>query len=162
MSLLLGDDRLLANHVSLIQNLGAHEQRTVLHSILRNLSERHLGDTRSEIHDEKQQDCSKALGGAAALISNLVENNEILKDGLADWLTGISGDDIGMELNIRRAVVSALANDHGELLIETIDLPAYIFLDRMLSVYKKSLESFGDKLSITYTPILRQEGISKK
>lgn len=159
LSLLLGDDRLLANSVSLIKHLGAHEQRTFLHSILRILSKRHLGDTRSGIHDEKQQDYSKALRGAAALISNLVENNKILKDGLADWLTGMSGDDIGEEINVRRTVISALANDHGGLLIGNIDLPAYKFLDRMLSVYKKSLESFGDKLSITYTPILRQEGI---
>ena len=160
MSLILGDDRLLANCVSLIQHLGAHEQRNFLHSILRILSKRHLGGTRSGIHDEKQQDYSKALRGAAALISNLAENNKFLKDGLEHCLNENHGYDLGEEINVRRAVVSALANDHGRLRIRNIDLPAYRFLDRILSVYKKSLESFGDKLSITYTPILRQEGIS--
>lgn len=41
-----------------------------------------------------------------------------------------------------------------------IDLPAYKFSARILRVFNKSLESFGDKLSIAHTPMLHQEGIN--
>lgn len=157
---MIGNDHLLANIVSLIQHLGVPEQRIFLHSLLRILSKRHLRDATGGIPDEIQQGCSKALRGAAALIFNFVKNTTVLKDGLVDWLTGVSGDDIGQEVDIRRAVLSALADDHGMLLKWTIGLPAYRLLARMLSVLKKSLESFGDKLSIMHTPMLRQEGIS--
>lgn len=159
-SLILGDDHLLASTVSLIQHLGVHEQRTFLHALLRILLKRHLGDTRGDIHDENQQDCSKAMGGAAALISKIVKDTTVLKDELVDWLTGVSGDDIGLEINVRRVVVSVLANDHGRSLVRTNGLPAYTFLVRLLSVLNKSLESFGDKLYIAHTPMLHQEGIS--
>lgn len=66
---------------------------------------------------EKQQDDNKALGGTAALISKLVQDSEVLKDGLVDWLTGVSGDAVGQEINVRRAVVAALAHDHSRLLV---------------------------------------------
>lgn len=124
-SLIFGDDHLLASTVSLIKYLGVHEQRTFLHSILRILSKEHLGDTRGGIHDENLQDCSRALGGAAALISELVKDTTALKDELVDWLTGVSGDDIGLEINVRRVVVSVLVNDHGKSLVRTNGLPAY-------------------------------------
>lgn len=159
-SLLLGDDHLLTNIISLIQRLGVYEQKSFLYSLLRILSRRHLGGTSGGKHDEVRQDCSKALKGAAALIWKLAKNSTVLKDGLVDWLSGVSGDGIGQEINVRRAVVSALADDHGRLFISTIDFSAYRFLARMLSVLTKSLESFGDKLSIKHTPMLHQEGIS--
>lgn len=140
-SLLLGDDHLLTNIISLIQQLGVYEQKSFIYSLLRILSRRHLGGTSGGIHDEVRQDCSKALKGATALIWKLAKNSTVLKDGLVDWLSGVSGDGIGQEINVRRAVVSALADDRA----------------RMLSVLTKSLESFGDKLSIKHTPMLHQE-----
>lgn len=111
-SLICGNDISLANNVSLIQSLGAHEQRFFLYSLLRVLSKRHLS-TFSKDHNDKQQEFIRALGGAGALISHLVKDSVILKDALADWLTGASGDGISQESTIRRAVVAALSGDHG-------------------------------------------------
>lgn len=116
-SLICGEDHLLANSVSLIQHLGVYEQKNFLYSLLRILSRRHLGATNCGIQSEKQQDWGKPLRGVAALISKLANNSAVLKDGLVDWLTGVSGDGIGQEINIRRAVVSALVDDHGRLFI---------------------------------------------
>lgn len=116
-SLLIGDDHLLANSVSLIQHLGVHEQKKFLHSLLRILSKRHLGGTSGSIHHEDPQDSSRALRGAAALISKLVKDTIVLKDELVDWLTGVSGDGIGLEINIRRVVISALVDDHGRSIV---------------------------------------------
>ncbi|MCJ1465899.1 telomere binding protein [Pseudocyphellaria aurata] len=140
-SFILGEDHLLTNSVNLVQNLGVHEQRSFLHSLLRILSKRHLENTSGGHPYEKQQDNKKALGGTAALISKLVQDSEVLQDGLVDWLTGVSGDAVGQDFNVRRAVVAALAHDQA----------------RILHVLNKSLELFGDKLSIRHTPMLHQE-----
>ena len=116
-SLICGEDLLLANSASLIQHLGVYEQKNFLYSLLRILSRRRLGATSGGIQSEKQQDRGKALRGVAALISKLANDSAVLKDGLVDWLTGVSGDGIGQEINIRRAVISALVDDHGRLFI---------------------------------------------
>ena len=116
-SLIRGDDHLLANSLSLIRSLAVHEQKVVLFSLLRIISKRSLSEFSSDIKDEKQVEFGGAIGGAAALISNIVQDSIDLKDSLVDWLTGVSDNGIGQDHAIHRAVIAALSEDYGRLIV---------------------------------------------
>lgn len=102
--------------MSLIRSLAVHEQKAFLFSLLRILSKRSLSKPSSVIKDEKEPEHKKTIKGAAALVSNIVQDSTVLKDALADWLTGVSGDGIGQDHAIHRAVIAALSEDHSRLI----------------------------------------------
>lgn len=157
--LIYGDGTLLIDYLSLIKNLGAQEQKTFLYSLLRILSKHRLSSFKGNSSDDEQQEHTRILRGAGALISSLVKDSDVLKDALISWLTGVSGDGIAQETAIRRVVIAALSVDHGRG-------PTWVFkahtdrqaLARMIVLFNKILELFGDKLFIKHTPMLHQQG----
>ena len=158
-SLIYGDDTFLINYRSLIKNMGVQEQKTSLYSLLRILSKHRLPSSTETLSDDEQQDQTIILRGAAALIWFLVKDSDILKDALISWLTGGSGDGIGQEKAIRRAVIAALSDDHGREFTWVVKVHAdRQTLARMISLFNKILELFGDKLFIKHTPMLHQQG----
>lgn len=160
-SLIYGDDTFLINYHSLIKNMGGQEQKTSLYSLLRILSKHRLPNFTGTLSDDEQQEDTRILRGAAALISFLVKDSDILKDALISWLTGGSGDGIGQEKAIRRAVIAALSDDHGREFTWFVKVHAdRQALARMIVLFKKTLELFGDKLFIKHTPMLHQQGFT--
>ena len=157
--LIYGDETLLTNYRSLLKNLGAQEQITFLYSLLRILSKLRLSSFTGNLTHDEQQEHTRILSGAGALISCLVKDSDILKDALIRWLTGVSGDGIAQERDIRRAVIAALSVDHGRELtwvfMAHADRQA---LARMIVLFNKILELFGDKLFIKHTTMLHQQG----
>lgn len=160
-SLIYGDDTFLINYHSLIKYMGGQEQKTSLYSLLRILSKHRLPTFTGTLSDDEQQEDTRILRGAAALISFLVKDSDILKDALISWLTGGSGDGIGQEKAIRRAVIAALSDDHGRKFTWFVKVHAdRQALARMIVLFKKTLELFGDKLFIKHTPMLHQQGFT--
>lgn len=158
-SLIYGDDTFLINYRSLIKNMGVQEQKTSLYSLLRILSKHRLPILTETLSDDEQQEHTRILRGAAALISFLVKESDILKDALVSWLTGSSGDGIGQEKAIRRAVIAALSDDHGRGFTCVVKVYAdRQALARMIVLFNKILELFGEKLFIKHTPMLHQQG----
>lgn len=159
--LIYGDSTLLISYLSLIKNMGVQEQKNFLYSLLRILSKHRLSSFTGNLNVDEQQEHTRILRGAGALISCLVKDSDILKDALVSWLTGISGDGIAQEQAIRRAVIAALSVDHGRE-------PAWVVkanadrqaLARMIALFNKILELFGDKLFIRHTSMLHQQGLT--
>lgn len=159
-SLIYGDDTFLINYRSLIKNMGVQEQKTSLYALLRILSKHRLPSFTGTLSDDEQQEHTRILRGAAALISSLFTDSDILKDALISWLTGGSGDGIGQEKAIRRAVIAALSDDHGREFTWVVKVHAdRQALARMIALFNKTLELFGDKLFIKHTPMLHQQGL---
>lgn len=160
LRLIYGDDTLLINYLSLIKNLGAQEQKTFLYSLLRILSKHRLSSFTGNLSDDEQQEHTRILCGAGALIWCLVKDSDILKDALISWLIGVSGDGIAQEKAIRRAVIAALSIDHGRELNWVVKAHAdRQALARMIVLFNKILNLFGDKLFIKHTPMLHQQGL---
>lgn len=160
-SLIYGDDTFLINYRSLIKNMGVQEQKTSLYSLLRILSKHRLPSFTGTLSYDEQQEDTRILCGAAALISFLVKDSDILKDALISWLTGGSGDGIGQGKAIRRAVIAALSDDHGREFNWVVKVHAdRQALARMIVLFNKALELFGDKLFIKHTPMLHQQGFT--
>ena len=98
-----------------MKRLSAHEQKTLLFSIIRILSEMHLS-TNGPIQDLRRVGQSKAIGGVAALIKAIVEDVQTLQDFLVEWLVGVSADAVGYVHIAHRAVTAVLSSIPGEYL----------------------------------------------
>lgn len=109
LNLLSGDGRLLQRCKSLLARLSAHEQKTLLYSIIRILSKQHLR-TEFPSQNPKCEGQSKAVGGVASLLRAIVEDVPILQDNLVEWLVGVSANAVGQLHNAHRAVIAALSS----------------------------------------------------
>lgn len=97
--------------------LSAHEQKTLLYSIIRTLSKQHLPtETESSSRDSRREGQSKAIGGVAAFIGTIVADIPTLQDDLVEWLVGVSADAVGQVHNAHRAVIAALSSIPSEYL----------------------------------------------
>lgn len=142
-----------------MERLSANEQKTLLFSIIRILSEMQLS-TDGPTQDLRRVGQSTAIGGVAALIKAILDDVQILQDFLVEWLVGVSADAVGYVHITHRAVTVALSSIPGEYL--NLELQYFIPLNRLpeqaTKALQKGLTLFGDKLYIKHTPILHQEG----
>ena len=99
----------------LMERLSAHEQKSLLYSIIRILSGMHLS-TDGPTQDSRLVDQNKAIGGVAALIRAIVGDVQILLDYLVEWLVGVSADAVAYMHIAHRAVIAALSSIPGEYL----------------------------------------------
>ena len=113
LSCTIEGDNLVFRISSLMNNLGGHEQKKFLYSLLRILSKQNGVLAEDGANNSEQQQNDKMFLGNAALISCLVNNNITLKDALMDWLTGVSGDGAGQDIVKHRLAIAALSNDKG-------------------------------------------------
>ncbi|KIW20098.1 hypothetical protein PV08_00673 [Exophiala spinifera] len=130
---------------TLIQSLPSHDQKSLFDTILCDLGRKHLGGSINVADKESLASHSAAIGGVAAMINGIVENNPLLQAHLTHWLTTANGQYVGLGLDSRRAVIASLATDK----------------DKLQAVLEKSLEVFGDKLQMQRDPILQQEAIAQ-
>lgn len=93
--------------------LSAHDQRTLLYSIIRILSKQHL-PTEGPSQGSRREGQGKAIGGVAALVRAIVGDVSTLQDNLVEWLVGVSADAVGQVHNAHRAVTAALSSIPGK------------------------------------------------
>ena len=111
--LLLGKRALWTTMHHLIHSLPAHDQKGVFDVMVRDLTRKYLQG--GAVVGEKEYFSRNAgtVGGVAAMISGLVQNNKILEAHLIHWLTSGNGEYAGLGLDIRRAVIVTLASNQG-------------------------------------------------
>lgn len=159
LDLLSGDNRSLQKYKALMAKLSAHEQKTLLYSIIRISSQHHL-PMEGPSRDSGREGQGKAIGGVAALIRAIVGNVPTLQDDLVEWLVGVSADAVGQVHNAHRAVIAALSSIPSVYLDSVLQ---YLQLlnhlpEQVTKALQKGLTLFGDKLYIKHTPTLHQEG----
>lgn len=113
------------------------DQRKVLVSLLKHLSARYL----NSIVDEDLSPNS-VISAVVKLISDIVDKDPRRVEYLTTWLTDTTGAGVGDGIAIRRAVIAAISWSR-----ETIG--------RVLEKLIGSME----KMYISYTPVLQQEGM---
>lgn len=118
-------------------NLAYSEQRSLLFSLLKALSEIYLN--RLDPSDASNEET--VISAAAEVINGFVRNEPKYTPLLITWLTSATGAGLGDAVGIRRAVLAVLASSK----------------DNMTTLFDKSLNQFGDFLYIRHTPILQQE-----
>ncbi|MCJ1283700.1 telomere binding protein [Xylographa opegraphella] len=116
----------------LLYDLASHEQKNVLYTVIRLITER----------DSCITSKYGFVGGLAALIDALVTDKTYLHEALVDWLGAKSMNGLKISIRSRRAVLAALS-PHAEL---------------VKTALQKLLNDFGDKLYIKHTPVSQQEG----
>jgi telomere length regulation protein len=136
--LLLKDDISAETFRKVFSHLPALEQRKILFSIFKFLSERFLNSL--ELQNPSTPDA--IISGVARVITRLVGDSQVARDHLVAWSTNSTGAGLGDGVGIRRAVLAVLSQDR----------------DSILTVLEKSLSQFGDQLYIKHSPILQQEG----
>ena len=98
---------------SLFSNLATYDQKSILYTILRIFSEGHILSTTYVNNADVDMKQTNTVGGLAAFITFLINDQSYIQDALIEWLAGISGGSTGVDTTIRRAVVAALAYNLG-------------------------------------------------
>lgn len=144
---------------TLIQSLPSHDQKSLFDTILCDVARKHLGGSLNVADKGSLESNSPAIGGVAAMISGLTENNTLLQAHLTHWLTSANGQYVGLGFASRRAVVASLSANQGthNRLSNSRTINDF-YLDKLQAVLEKSLEVFGNKLQMQHDPILQQEG----
>lgn len=96
------------------------------------------------------------VGGVAAMVSGLTQNNKVLEDHVGEWLTSTNGDYATIGLDTRRAVIATLATHQG-MCPDAFRAMLTIPTEKLQRILEKCLENFGDKLQIQHSPIVQQE-----
>lgn len=134
----LVDETQKGNHIrTIFENLAHSEQRSVLYSLLKALSELYL----DKLDSSDAPSMAKTISAAAGIINGLVANEPKYTSLLVTWLTSGTGAGLGDTVGIRRAVFAVLASN----------------IDDVINAFEQSLHQFGDFLYIKHTPILQQE-----
>lgn len=126
----------------IIENLPVYEQRTVIFSSLRLLSNRYISQNIVMDEPDWWKTDSKLISAAAAYLNHVISGHDSRKEHLITWLTSLSGAGVGDVIGIRRTAVAVFSESKDD--IET--------------VVEKTLHHFGDELYVRHTPTLQQEG----
>lgn len=114
-SLLLGKRALWTTLHNLVQPLPAYDQIGLFDTILRDLARKFLPGGLGTVKDrDSLRDNSSTVGGVAAMVKGLVQNNAILEAHVVHWLTSTTGDYAALGLDTRRAVIVNLASAQGK------------------------------------------------
>lgn len=112
-TLMHGQDYLITKISSLIQLLGQLDQINFLQSILRVLSKRPQFLAMEKDDYSESQEQTKAVSAGAAIISGIIQDSTVLRDGLMNWIIGVSGDGFAHNVRMHRSGIAALSRDHG-------------------------------------------------
>lgn len=108
-----GQDHLIAKISSLIQHLSKHDQLSFFHSMLRVLSKQPQFLAMDKGNNAELQEQKRAVSAGAAIISGLLQDSVVLRDGLMNWIIGVSGDGFAHNIRMHRSAIAALSRDHG-------------------------------------------------
>ncbi|KAL1603482.1 telomere binding protein [Paraconiothyrium brasiliense] len=144
MLLVMIDSNSISAFTSLLHKMKAFEQRKYLNAIITVLSNHYLnaiGDNTTRPVVES----SPRIGGVAALVNELIRDNDTLKEHLVTSLTKSGIPALDDSLSGRRSVIAAIANDE----------------DHIHTLLENSLKMFGDTFYIKHTPIIQQEALAQ-
>ncbi|KEF60036.1 uncharacterized protein A1O9_04886 [Exophiala aquamarina CBS 119918] len=145
-TLLFGQRALWTTLHSLLKTLPEYDQKAVFDMILRDMTRKYLQTSSTILTQALSLPVDAAtIGGMAAMINGLVQNNILLEAHLTHWLTSTNGDYAGLGLGARRAVIVTLAQKQ----------------DNLQKVLQKCLVSFGNKIQIQHNSILQQESATQ-
>ncbi|KAM5431323.1 telomere binding protein [Microsporum canis] len=122
---------------ALLSVLQQHDQRRFLESVLRCLERTYLVNI--EERDEGSN-VDTAISNISAILSVITRNASTLKDFLKSWLISGTGGSI-TSIQMRRSLLAAFSCD----------------TESLYQIFTKSIDLFGDKLSIKHSPIQAQE-----
>ncbi len=92
--------------------LVAHEQTSLLHTLIDVLSKEKLWSESSSA-EAKIRGEAKTLGGVAAVIATLVENTPSLQANLVEWLVSTSANAAVQTHLAHRAIIVVVASNNG-------------------------------------------------
>ena len=114
-SLLFGKRALWTTMHTLIQSLPAYDQKAIFDTMLRDLARKFLQDGSGGVGDKDSlMKNTSTVGGVAAMISGLTQNNTLLEEHTIQWLTNTTGEYAGVPLGARRAVIATLATSQSK------------------------------------------------
>jgi hypothetical protein len=161
-SLLLGDHALWTPMKLLLEGMSQQEQRLYFDSMLRDLARKYLRrDSGLGLDEDEKSQVKANIGGVAAMVAALVQNNAVLDEHLIQWLTSATGEYASIGLDTRRAVIVTLALRNGRYPSDIVTSLTTV-TDKLQAMLEKCVEGFGDKLQIQHNPILQQECKSSK
>ncbi|KAJ4288006.1 telomere binding protein [Kalmusia sp. IMI 367209] len=134
----------ISTFISLLHKMKAFEQRKYLISIIPVLSNQYLNAGIS-VKVAAPPEGSSFISAIAALVSELVKNNDTLKEQLVTSLTKSPLPALDDSLAARRSVIAAIAQDENQL----------------HTLLENSLKLFGNSYYIKHTPILQQEALAQ-
>lgn len=108
-----GQDHLITKITSLIQHLSHHDQISFFQSMLRVLSKQPQFLALDKGNRSESQEQNKAVSAGAAIIYRIIQDSVTLKDGLMNWIIGVSGDGFAHNILMHRSGIAALSRDHG-------------------------------------------------
>lgn len=112
-TLMHGQDHLIAKISSLVQHLNHHDQISFFHSMLRVLSKQPQFLAWDKGNHSESQEQNKAVSAGAAIICGIIEDSVVLRDGLMNWIIGVSGDGFAHNIRMHRSGIAALSRDNG-------------------------------------------------
>ncbi|KAK2813187.1 hypothetical protein FQN50_000865 [Emmonsiellopsis sp. PD_5] len=139
--LLLQESNSLEQFGLLLDNLRRHDQISLFKSILHDLETKYLPPIPNEAGiSSDAPNKRKAIGGVSAIVAMIIQNRDIIKSQLSEWL--VSGLEVNIKgVDFRRALLASFENQQ-EILVE---------------ILRKALGLFGDNLYIKHTPTRGQE-----
>ncbi|KAG5209941.1 Telomere length regulation protein-domain-containing protein [Trichophyton interdigitale] len=124
------------NFINLLKFLRQHDQKRILESILRCLERAYLVNLLE--NEDKIADAS--ISNVSIILSLITRDVVIMKETLKNWLISGIGGGIN-SVHMRRSLLATFASDPESL----------------SQIFTKSIDIFGDKLSIKHSPIPAQE-----
>jgi hypothetical protein len=97
----------------LVQQLHAHEQRSFLSSVLRNMSKSFLKPPPEAWSLPALEKTPTNVAGSLALLRNFFADNDILLDAVVELMLKLETSPLGGSEGLRRAVLGALSFDDG-------------------------------------------------
>lgn len=104
---------------SLLDGLKQHEQKKLFEAVIHNLQARFFSQQQDSVVSPENENLSKAIGGVSAVLYAIINERQILKDQLKDWLVSGVGGAVNSIL-MRRSLLSALAKDSGEFSVNFV------------------------------------------
>jgi hypothetical protein len=111
----LKEDTLMRHLKKLVQTLHAHEQRSLLGSVLRVASQKFLHPTSQSWVLSELSRTPPDVAGTAALLQDFLSGNDGLTESLVELLTKPEASPLTTSQGLRRAVLAMLSLDNGEL-----------------------------------------------
>lgn len=106
----------------MLHHLTAQEQRQFFDAMLRDLVRKYLryGPVSSASQKNGLENESN-VGGVAAMVAGMAQNNTVLEDHIVEWLTSTSGEYASLGLDTRRAVIATLALRQGKSALPIVE-----------------------------------------
>ncbi|KAF2855446.1 hypothetical protein T440DRAFT_413901 [Plenodomus tracheiphilus IPT5] len=143
LSVLVKDDR-IERFANLLASMKGFEQRKYINATMTFVAHEHLSSESSSKYDRPVA-ASRRISGAAGFITQLIKNNDALKDHLVSILIRSTISILDDSLAVRRSIIAALSKDK----------------EKLHTLLENAIKLFGDSIYIKHTPIMQQEALAQ-